>query len=307
MKGHMTRASWRGGSRTRDRSRDRRLALLKRAGLFGNNAQGARIVRATSLEDLKAAYGLVHDVFVRQGYILPDESGLRIRAFEAAPETATFVAKVEGEVVGVITLVSDSPDLGLPSDGPFGAELDALRGPGRKVCEVTNQVMTDSYRSSSLTTELMRCAFAHALAVGCTDFIGTVSPSHVGFYELLGFEGISEVRSYSERIEDPVAVVWLNVAGLDERFRDMDPDDEVEAFLKRYYLDENPYHRHVQAWQVLSERFFADPLPVRLLFADGSGFLQECDAGTRRSLKKRWGTKAYRSVCAGIEMAPSAG
>ncbi|MCK4625963.1 MAG: hypothetical protein KAV00_11675, partial [Phycisphaerae bacterium] len=64
------------------------MALLKRTGLFSNDTQGAEIIRATTLEDLIGAYRLTHDMFVQQGYIHPNESGIRVRSFEALPETA---------------------------------------------------------------------------------------------------------------------------------------------------------------------------------------------------------------------------
>lgn len=64
------------------------------------------------MEDLPAAYGLVHDAFVDKGYIHTHASGLRLRPFEALPEMATFVAVVDDAVAVVMAIVPDSPDLG---------------------------------------------------------------------------------------------------------------------------------------------------------------------------------------------------
>ena len=199
----------------------RRLALLRKAGLFGGDAGGAQAVRATSVEDLLTAYRLVHDAFVEKGYIHRQASGLRMRTFEALPTTATFVAKADGKVVGVQSLAMDDPQLGLPSDQAFQADLDALRGKGRVLCEATNEAVDPDWRRTSVPTELMRCCFAHALAKGCTDLITTVSPGHVRFYELLGFEQVSEVRSYSAKIEDPVAVVRFDLSALGQVLQDI--------------------------------------------------------------------------------------
>jgi hypothetical protein len=284
---------------TNGRNADRRLALLKRMGLYGSDMQGARITRATTVEDLLGAYRLVHDIFVQQGYIRPDETGVRIRPFEALPETATFVAKADGRVVGVTSVVIDGPEFGLPTDKAFGAEVDSLRGEGRKLCEGTNWLVAESHRSSGVMTELMRCSFAHALAVGCTDFLGTVSPGHGKFYRLLGFDQPGEVRSYSKEIDDPVVLVRLDLTALGERFRGVTSGDEtVESFLKGYYIDDNPYHRHVGTWRILSERLFADPTLLNVLFVQDSRFLPRCDEATRRAVAGRWGPGVFQRVWA---------
>src|SRR5690349_15279258 len=93
---------------------DRKLGLLKRTGLFGDDLKGCTIERACSAEDLRQAYRLVHDVYLGTGFIHPVPSGMRLRIYETTAETATFIAKFEGRVVGVLSVVEDSPDLGLP-------------------------------------------------------------------------------------------------------------------------------------------------------------------------------------------------
>ncbi|MDY7009771.1 MAG: GNAT family N-acetyltransferase [Planctomycetota bacterium] len=276
---------------------DRRMDLLKRAGLFENNTHGAKIFRATTLDDLIEAYRLTHDVFVRQGYILPDETGIRVRPFEALPDTATFIAKAGEEVVGVTSVVIDNPELGLPTDKAFKAEVGLLRRRGRKICEGTNWLVADSHRNSAVMTELMRCCFAHARAAGCTDFIGAVSPGHAKFYKLLGFEQVGDVRSYSEEIEDPVVVVRFDLSALSKVLEDiMDGQDETELFLKRYYVDDNPYMRYVRTWQILSDRFFVDPRLLVELFVYRSGLLERCGWSELEAIRLQWGDKLFVEV-----------
>lgn len=280
------------------------MALLKRAGLFSNDTQGAEITRATTLADFVQAYRMVHDIFVRQGYIHPNKSGIRARSFEALPETATFIAKVGDEVVGVTSVIVDNSDLGLPSDESFKVELDKLRAQGRKICEGTNWLVTDSHHNSAVMTELMRCCFAHALKIGCTDFIGTVSPGHAKFYGLLGFEQVSDVRSYSGEIKDPVVVVRLDISGLDKRFRNvLKANDDVESFLKSYYIDDNPYHRYVSTWQIMSDRFFSDPMRLTELFVHGSGLLERCSRSELEAIRRQWGNELFAEVMAHLPAA----
>jgi hypothetical protein len=275
----------------------RRLAMLKRAGLFGADTNGAVIVRAISSADLQKAYKVVHDVFVEEGYILPRTCGMRVRVYEALPETATFVAKVGDAVVGVQSLVVDWQDLGLPSDESFGQEIRALRGPGRRLCEATGQSIAQAFRKSAVPTELMRCCYAHATATGCNELITTVSPGHVRFYSLLGFEQISPVRSYSAEVEDPVVVVRMNLDTIAARAavaEEQQVGDDV--FLKSYYLDDNPYQQRVKAWVADAAAAFRDPALVRELFVEGSSILAECGPSELRVIRQRWGPELFDQV-----------
>src|SRR6185312_919209 len=92
------------------RAARRKMALLQQGGLFTGDTKGATIRRAFTAEDLRKAYALVHDVFLGTGYMKPEPSGIRLRMFETLPETATFVAEVDGNVVGVLSVVGDTPD-----------------------------------------------------------------------------------------------------------------------------------------------------------------------------------------------------
>jgi hypothetical protein len=282
------------------------MALLKRAGLFSNDTHGAEIVRGATLDDLSAAYRLVHDVYVERGYIRPSEHGLRVRLFEALPETATFVAKTDDQLVGVATLLMDSADLGLPSNEAFAEEIDALRAQGRTLCEGTNWAVAESHRSSAVMSELMRCWFAHALTEGCTDLLCSVSPGHARFFGLLGFETLAGPRSYSSEVDDPVVLVRLDLTGLAERFQGVETsDNQVERFLKRYYIDENPYHRFIGGWKVAARRLFDDPVLLGELFAHRGRLLDGLTPSQRQALDARWGHEVFTAVEADVTSAPA--
>lgn len=297
MKAHMTRAGWReGGAADRSES-DRRLALLRRAGLYSNDTRGAEITRATSPEDLAKAYRLVHDVYVRQGYIHGDPTGMRVRPFEALPDTATFVAKAADEVVGVTTVVTDSQDFGLPLEKAFKAEVNAIRGQGRKLCEATNWLVAESHRGSAVMSELMRCSFAHALATQCTDYVGAVSPGHGKFFQLLGFEQPGDARSYSNDIDDPVVLIRLDIVAFRRQMANVVAGrHDVQSFIKDYYVESNPYHRLVGMWQAESDRLFANPSLLSALFVDESQFLASCGPEVLYLIEQRWGEQMLGQV-----------
>jgi len=192
------------------RNRVRKLNLLRRSGLFGDDTKGAVIERASSFEDLSQAFRLVHDVYLNRKYIHPEPSGMRVRLFEALAENATFVAKKEGRVVGVLSMVGDSADLGLPSDSVFRRELDERRARGARLCELTNQVVADEFRKTAVPAELMRCALAHGMSRGYREGVAVVCPSHNGFYDMMGFREIGTQRSYSDTIDEPVVALALD-------------------------------------------------------------------------------------------------
>lgn len=278
---------------------ERKLALLKRAGLFGHNVKGCTIKRACTADDLRQAYRLVHDVYLATGFIAPDPSGMRVRIYETTAETATFVAKVDGKVVGVLSVVEDSPDLGLPSDCVFKTELDALRRKGRRLCEVTNQVVAEDYRKSAVSTELMRCAIAVSLTQGHHEAIASVSPSHNGFYELLGFRQIGSQRSYSQTIEDPVIAVSMDI----DQYRQPTCGLTATAqFMRQFLLDGNQFLSWVAGWAQEARRRFLDPNLLKQLFVTEKNILACCSAEELRILHERWGHDVFSAVLSDTEV-----
>ncbi len=275
-----------------ERRSRRRLAMLKRSGLFGQSME-ATIERAQCFEDLRDAYRLVHDVYLESGYIDPDPAGLRMRMFEATAEMATFVAKVGGKVVGVLSIAGDSPELGLPSDAAFRDELDRLRATGARLCEWTNQVIAAEHRKSGLATELMRCAAAHVIYAEYDESIATVSPSHGSFYELLGYREVGSERSYSETIFDPVVALSLESArytgGLPLR-------DEAAEFVRQFMAISNPYLDHVADWDYAAEEQFGQIETLRQLFVTESNFIDRCLPSEWEILRDRWGKNVFDSV-----------
>ncbi len=276
-----------------DSRRQRKLALFRRAGLFGGNMLGAIIERATSFEDLRAAYALVHTTFVHSGYIHEHQSGIRLRINEANPDMATFVAKVGSNVVGTISILPDSTELGLPSDSAFKNELNELRASGARLCEVTNQSVAVQFRKSAIATELIRCAMAHVLATGFDETIAAVSPSHQGFYEVLNFRQVGTQRSYSGKIHDPVVALSMNV----EQYRDLESNlDETAQFVHDFMARMNPFRDCVQLWILQARECFNNPKQLRKLFVTNTGLISKCSALELKMLRHWWGESTFEIV-----------
>ena len=271
----------------------RRLSLLRKAGLFDGSAGIAQISRACKLPDLIEAYRLAYATFLESGYIQPNAWGMRIRAFEACAETATFLAKKENRVVGVLSLVLDSQDLGLPSDVCYPRELESLRSKGAKLCEGSNQATLPMFRKTTVATDLMRCGVAEALSQGCDGIIVTVNPPHCGFYELLGFQKMGDVRSYASTHYDPVVMMYLDLARFKSRDASLEP---YQRFVCDFLSFKNPFVSNVRQWQRQASECFYDAHLLRTMFVLESDLLETCTDLQRRAIRRRWGKDLYAQV-----------
>lgn len=272
---------------------DRKLELLQRTGLFGTDTRGASIERAYTLKDLREAYRLVHQIYLGTGYLSPEPAGLRLRIYETTSETATFVAKKDGRVVGVLSVVGDSPDLGLPSDSAFGEELDNLRAKGLRLCEVTNQAVEEPYRKSAVPTELMRCAIAHSVKAGYHVGVVSVSPSHHGFYDLMGFRRLGSERSYSKKIHDPVVALSMDI---DQWRQPAKSSSAAEQFMHHFAAVANPFLTEVSNWAKQAVKHFLNPELLEQLFVADRNFLSECSPAELSILQRRWGQELFGAV-----------
>ncbi len=275
------------------RKERRRLALLKRSGLFGSNTNGTAISRACTLQDLEQAYGLVYEAYLGAGYITPNACRMRIRPFEACPETATFAAKHCNRIVGTLSAVLDSHDLGLPSDASFRRELDSLRSQGIRLCEATGEAIPPAFRRTGILTELMRCVAAQSWLEGCSIVIATVSPNHAPFYELLGCRKLADTRSYSHAVEDPVVMMALDM----EELRKKDPAlGACQSYTRDFLSFSNPYVRKVREWQLVARQYFYEPKLLRKLFVIESRLLEACASDEREAICRRWGDELFEEA-----------
>ena len=89
---------------------------------------------AESQEELEACFSLLHDAYVDSGFMTPDPSGMRVTIYHACPFTTTLCAKIDGKVVGTISLIRESA-LGFPLQRIF--DLTAVRAKEGNIAEVS--------------------------------------------------------------------------------------------------------------------------------------------------------------------------
>jgi hypothetical protein len=172
-----------------------------------DDAVGSRVVtlRAADTSGHRSSANiLVHRMYAARGY--KTASGTTTAA---APNAVTLVACDKGETIGTVSISFDSPQ-GLLADDLFQAELDALRGEGRRLCEFTKLAMDHAVKSRRVLASLFHAAYIWAhLRGGFDDGIIEVNPRHVRYYErMLGFVVMGPQRM-NRRVE--AAAVLMRV------------------------------------------------------------------------------------------------
>lgn len=255
----------------------RRLRVFERAHAFEPTLPpGLVIERATTQEDLEQAYRLVHDSYVDAGYIDPHPSGLRVRAVSALPHCAMFVAKVDGRVVGTLSMIADSP-LGLPMEKCFRKEIRALRAQGRLIVEASDLSVAKDHRDLRVLTELSRCVMAHALYVGADDIVIAVSPEHSAYFQgIMQFESFGDARSYSTDKADIVEAKRLSLFSITEKAKSIDSALGEKAFYHDFFFGASPYAARHDAWHRRALTAMRDPELFEELFVKKAGLLEQC-------------------------------
>lgn len=169
----------------------------RRRGPEDEHAVTVRLAR--TVQELTAAYALLHRQYVLAGFQDADPSGLRFTPHFALPTSHTLVA-VAGkgsEVVGTLTLVVDGA-LGLPMEAEYPREIAALRASRPRLAEVSGLAIRRA-QDRVVAVNLIRATYAFALHVlGVSDLCIAVNPAHRGFYEkVLLFETFGQIRPYA--------------------------------------------------------------------------------------------------------------
>jgi len=148
-----------------------------------------KIRSADSSGQRSSASILINRMYAGRGYQTTALSETQL------PTRITLVASEHEETIGTITIGFDSP-AGLHVDDPFGAETQALRDAGLKICEFTRLAMDSVVRSRRVLASLFHVAYIYAhRMMGFDSLLIEVNPRHVRYYEkMLGFHVLGAQR-----------------------------------------------------------------------------------------------------------------
>ena len=132
-----------------------------------------------------------------------------------AKSYSTFLASIDGEAVGTITLGVDSGG-GLAADNLFEEEIDGFRrAPGSSVCELIKFAFDSDFQSQQILASLFHIVFLYGMRhYRCTDLFIEVNPRHRRFYEaMLGFKPIGTVK-INPAVNAPAQLMCLKVSDI---------------------------------------------------------------------------------------------
>lgn len=149
---------------------------------------------------------LIDRMYATRGYL---SSGLPQGADD---HRITLVASEAELTIGTITMGFDVCE-GLMVDELFGADVDALRRRGLRLCEFTKLAIDGAVRSRRVLASLFHAAYIYALPIkGADRLLIEVNPRHVGYYRrMLGFEALSETR-INRRVDAPAVLMMLDLS-----------------------------------------------------------------------------------------------
>ena len=98
---------------------------------------------ADTEQELQAAFELLHDSYVQQGYMQPQLYKLRATFFHLLPSTSLIIAKKGDDVIGTVSIIRDSPH-GLPLEKDFN--LNHLRKNNQVISEISSLAIHRDYR-----------------------------------------------------------------------------------------------------------------------------------------------------------------
>jgi hypothetical protein len=177
---------------------------------------------------------LVHDVYVRCGYVRPNPQGRHVTRFDELAETVKFVACLGETVIATLTLVPDGR-LGLPMESIYHDELQLLRDQGRRLAEVTSLAdrRKDPKRGMMVFLGLTRLMIQTARARQIDDLLVAVHPKHVRFYQrVLAFERFGPERAYPMVEYNPAVPLRLDL-------KDVKSNEQLSRrVLSRYFGSE---------------------------------------------------------------------
>jgi hypothetical protein len=128
-----------------------------------------------------------------------------------------FVACVDGEIVGTLTLTADSAD-GISFERTFPEIVARLRSDGAHLCELT-QFAFDIIAPRPVIAALFAAIFDYgSRRFSCSDLLIEVNPAHRRFYERqLGFEQIGPERT-NGKVGAPAVPMGLHMTEIVRQF-----------------------------------------------------------------------------------------
>jgi GNAT superfamily N-acetyltransferase len=201
---------------------------------------GLQLKIADTREELEACFALLHDAYVGEGFMAPDPSGLRVTDYHALPTTTTLCAKVDGRVVGTLSLIREGL-FGFPMQTAF--DLGSVRAKAGRIAEVSALAVHRDYRGTGgrILFPLMKFMYEY-----CTTYFDTrhlviaVNPNKIEMYEaLLMFQRLpaAPVERYAFANGAPAVGATLDLSSAPEAMRAVYAGRPARRNLLAYFVE----------------------------------------------------------------------
>lgn len=171
---------------------------------------------ASGPEELKAAFRLVYQSYLRCGLTKPNPYRMRVTPFHLLSTTEVFVAVHRGEVICTMTLVRDGR-LGLPMEVVYGQEVACRRAQGTSVAEVSCLACRPRSLVPGLPVliQVMSLMGQCARRRGIDELLIAIHPRHAAFYQrFIGFKAIGREKVYGSVCNKPAVALALDLKHL---------------------------------------------------------------------------------------------
>ncbi len=251
---------------------------------FGANGQ-CNVRVASSIEDRKKAWSLVYRMYAEKGYAEPDPEGLWYGPHDTVPEACTLLVERDGDPLATLTVTPDSP-LGLAADQLYCDEINELRAAGRKPCEIISLASQEKNlrHGAEIVKHLFKLAYlAASRLMGATDFMITVNPRHVRFYErTLLLKRIGIEKEFGKVGGAPAVLLNLDLTTAEQQYHDHYGDKEGSFY--RFFV--NPKTEGALLRMMARQHTLLGGSNVRRFFMEKRQILQNVPEAYRSYLEK---------------------
>ena len=229
--------------------------------------EGLTFKIAMTIDELDQSYRLVHDAYVRQGYMDQVASGIRINIHHALPLTTTFIGKTKDKIALTMTIFPDSDIIGLPMDCIYNEELNRLRKKGRRIAEVGSLATAPDFRNSNQNVPMHGNKIMYTYAkkyLKIEDLIIAIHPKQKWFYEnILLFEPIGELKHHPYVKQNPAIAMRLDLRTAQKNYQKIYDGKKKEQDLHHFFCIKNSQcielpqrHEPLKIWDLEKWTYF---------------------------------------------------
>ena len=203
---------------------------------------------ARTQEDLSAAFALLHDRYLSEGFMKPHLSGMRVTKYHALPSTTTIVAKWKGEVVGTCSIIRSS-GFGVPLESIF--DISAFKNKGMRIGEVSSLAIHPKFSGKHGLVLFSLCKYLVHYSInyfGLDGAVIAVNPSWIDFYRsifLFDNLALKEAPEYSFVNGAPAVGAYLNLHSFYEEllknYGHLDDKSNLHRFMAKMQFDNLKY------------------------------------------------------------------